>query len=444
MGAILTVVVSAYFFIISYRLQFAFLLFVFLIPFLPKYIGFGVGSEGFALSLKRILLMIFFMAVAISFTQNRKYISKRILQVYLQNRMLMNLLLLFSILKIFSLSINSREFLQYIMLFNDFILTGFVFMLTILLIASEEDINRIIKLFFYGYIVVLILALFESFIKFPPLSVFLAEGMNLARDYGEGIERGGGYRVNGSFVSPITLGEYLVILFPIVITYVYKNKYSLIFKVAFVTLFLYAINSTISRSAILMTGVMAYLYILFIIYKGGSKYSRFVVNMLNLLIVSIAFYFVFNYVSDLIMNFHGRFDKISGGEEAISSTSRALQYVRVYDKMLEAPFFGFGRMTHFSRFLGSTIDNRYFWMTMEVGIIGISVYFLFLFTLAKTALGLYRSPYKNYYVFPLLVSIFLYIPYKILTVGDTNIIYLYIFAGMIAVMKVLQNEKEKT
>jgi hypothetical protein len=296
------------------------------------------------------------------------------------------------------------------------------------------------KLFFYGYIVVLILALIESFTKFPPLGIFLSGGMNLARDYGEGIERGGGYRVNGSFVSPITLGEYLVILFPVVVAYIHKNKYSLIFKIAFLILFLYAIYSTISRSAILMTAVMVYFYLLFVLYRK-NQLSRFVTNMFNLLIIGVVFYFAFHYINDLIMNFHGRFDEITGGEETISSTSRALQYVRIYNLMLDAPFFGFGRLINFRDLLGSAIDNRYFWMIVEVGIIGISVYFLFLFTLAKTVLNLYKSSYNNYYVFPLLISIFSYIPYKILTVGDTNIIYLYIFAGLVCVIKVMQKEK---
>jgi hypothetical protein len=163
--------------------------------------------------------------------------------------------------------------------------------------------------------------------------------------------------------------------------------------------------------------------------------------MFNLLIIGVVFYFAFHYINDLIMNFHGRFDEITGGEETISSTSRALQYVRIYNLMLDAPFFGFGRLINFRDLLGSAIDNRYFWMIVEVGIIGISVYFLFLFTLAKTVLNLYKSSYNNYYVFPLLISIFSYIPYKILTVGDTNIIYLYIFAGLVCVIKVMQKEK---
>jgi len=126
LGTALTLVVSAYFFIVSYRLQFAYFLFVFLIPFLPKYIGLGVGSEGFALSLKRILLMILFMWTAVSFTQHREHITKRIFLVYRQNKLLINLLLLLFAIKIFSLTINSRELSQYIALVDDFLSSVFI------------------------------------------------------------------------------------------------------------------------------------------------------------------------------------------------------------------------------------------------------------------------------------------------------------------------------
>ncbi len=440
MGAVLTIVVSAYFFMIFHRLKFAFFLFVFLLPFLPKYIGFGMGGEGMALSLKRIIVMILFISLVLSFTQNREYISQRISLVYQQNKMLINLLLLFSILKVISLSLNSWQLLYYIMLFNDFLLTGFVFILTILLITSKEDINRLVKMFFYGYVIVLILTLIESFTQYPLLGIFMSGGMQLEKDYSESVFRGAHYRASGSFLTSITLGEYLVLLFPIAVAYIYRHKYSLILKVVFFLLFCYAVYSTGSRSTILMSVVMIYFYLLIILYRG-DQLTRFIVNIFNLILAGFSFYFIYNYISNLVMNFHGRYDLLGVDSETISSTSRALQYVRVYDIMHEAPFFGFGRMMNFRDFLGSAIDNRYFWMIMEVGIIGISVYFLFLFTLAKTALNLYKSPYKNDYAFPFLLSVLLYIPYKVLTVGDANLIYLDILLGLICVMKVIQNDK---
>jgi len=440
LGVVLTIVVSAYFFMMFHKLKFLFFLFIFLIPFLPKYIGFGMGGEGLALSLKRIILMILFSSLVLSFTQNSKYISQRISLVYQQNKMLINLLLLYSILKVISLSLNNWQLLYYIMLFNDFLLTGFVFILTILLIVSEEDINRLVKIFFYGYVIVLILTLIESFTQYPLLGIFMSGGMQLEKDYSESVFRGNHYRASGSFLTSITLGEYLVLLFPIAVAYIYRHKYSLILKIVFFLLFLYAVYSTGSRSTILMSVIMLYIYLLIILYRG-NQLTRFIVNIFNLILASFVFYFIYNYIGDLVMNFHGRYDLLGVDSETISSTSRALQYVRIYDIMHKAPFFGFGRMMNFRDFLGSAIDNRYFWMIMEVGIIGISVYFLFLFTLVKTALNLYKLPYKNDYIFPFLLSILVYIPYKILTVGDANLIYLDILAGLICVMKVIQNDK---
>lgn len=443
MGTILTLAMSAYFFIISYRVQFTYFFFVFLIPFLPKYIGFGVGGEGFALSLKRILLMILFMSIALSFTQNSMYIYKRISQVYKHNKLLINLLFLFFIIKIVSLTLNSRELPLYIMLFNDFLFSIFMFILTILLIDSEENIHRLIKMFFYSYTIVLILVLIESIVQFPLLSIFASGQMELTRDYSEGFMRAGKYRTNGSFPNPILLGEYLVMLFPLIVAYMYRNKYTLTLMISYILLFMYAIYLSGSRSAILMSAMMVYLYFILTLYKG-SRFSRSMAILFNVIILSIVFYFVFDYINNLIMSFSGRFDFIADEGER-SSVSRALQYIVIYDKMHEAPFFGFGRERNYLTIFSElhAIDNYYFWTILEVGIIGILVYSFFLFALVKTALSQYKISYQDYYLLPLILSILMSILYQNLMANPANHIYLYIFAGLIAVMKILQNEKKK-
>ncbi len=438
MGALLTLVVSAYFLLISHKLKKAFYFFIFLIPFLPKYIGFSIGMP---ITLKRIILMIFFMAVTISFIQNREYITKWLSQVYQQNKVLINTLLIFSALKFISLSLGSMELKQYIMLYNDFLLTGFVFVLTTLLVTSEEDIDRMAKIFFYGYVIVLILVLIESFIKHPLFTIFMSGEMG-SKDYAASVFRGGAYRAQGSLTTSITLSEYLILLFPVVMAYIYRQKYSFMFKVFFFILFLYAVYATGSRGPVLIFAIIVYIYMLIILYSRGTPMTRFVANLLNIVFIGIFFYFAYFYVFDLINNFHGRFDLIIDREER-SATGRAIQYVKVYEKISEAPFFGLGRMTNFTDVLRFTIDNRYFWMLLEVGIIGISVYFIFLFTLVKTAFNLYKSPSSSYYVFPILLSILAYIPYKFLTVSSENLIYIYIFAGIICVLKVLQNKRDK-
>jgi hypothetical protein len=441
LGTVLTLVVSAYFFIISYRLQFAFFLFIFLIPFLPKYIGFGVGSEGFALSLKRILFMIIFMWTAVSFTQNREYISGRIMLVYQYNKMLVNLLLLLFLLKIFSLSINSRELSQYVSLIDDFLASIFIFILTILVIDSKKTIHRLMKTIFYGYTIVLILVAVESIVKFPILSIFASGQIQSARDVSEVFSRDGSYRAIGSFINPIVLGTYLVVLLPIIISYISRNKYSLTFKIIYLIFIMYAIYTTGSRSPILITLVMIYLYIILQLYRG-NQLTRFIITIFNLILISIIVYFVVNYISDLIINFSGRFDLISNLEER-SSTSRALQYIKIYDIMHEAPFFGFGRMRNFTVLLQFTIDNYYFWLILELGIIGLTIYFFFLFTLVKTAWHQYRLPNQNYYLLSLTISIILMIFYQMLNAAKDIHIYLYIFTGLISVMKVLQNNEIK-
>ena len=410
---------------------------------MPPYLGFGAGEEGYAISLKRILLMILLMSLTLSFTQNMKYISERISLVYQKNKMVINLLLLFFALKVFSLTINSREVSQYIMILMDFLSSVFIIMLTILLINTKESIDHLIKIIFYSYSIVLIFVLIEFILQYPVYGKLASDQIMLLTDASIGLTRSGMYRVRTSFLNSIVLGQYLAILFPIIVAYIYKNNYSLILKTIYFILFIFAIYSTGSRAAILLAAILVYTYLILNLYRRGQQY-RFVVNILNLIVIGVIFYFVFNYINDLIANFHGRFDLLSGGEETRSSTSRALQYVSVYDKMQEAPFFGFGKERNFvTKFDFFAIDNYYFWVILEVGIIGILIYLLFYYFLIKTALNLYKTSYTNYYLLPILIAILIIISSMFLVQPSDNHIYLYIFTGLISVMKVLQTNENK-
>ncbi len=435
MGTVLTLAVSAYFFIISYRLKFAFFLFVFLIPFLPKYIGLGVGGEGFALSLKRILLMILFVFLSLSFMQNSKYILKRVSLVYQQNKILVNLFILYFLIKILSLTLNSREVALYIMLFDDFLFSAFVFLLTIIIIDSNRSLDYLIKMIFYGYSIVLLFALLEFFLRFPLLSIFASGQMELSRDVSRGIMRGDMYRVSGTLSGPIALGQYLVVLFPIISAYINQNRYTLVFKVFYYLFIGFAIYSTGSRAAILMFGGIIYFHFILKLYTG-TQLSRFFGYFINLVFFLIALYFMITYISSSLEGFTGRFDLITDPEKR-STVSRALQYSTMYDVMQEAPFFGFGRERNYLKIIEDliTIDNAFFWKILEVGLVGIMAYLLFLYTVVKTGMHLYINRYNNKYLLPLLISVLISILYHILTTELSNHIYIYIFTGIFSVMK---------
>nr|WP_256465877.1 O-antigen ligase family protein [Sulfurovum sp. XGS-02] len=210
----------------------------------------------------------------------------------------------------------------------------------------------------------------------------------------------------------------------------------------YLLLFIFAIYSTGSRSAIVMSMILVYIYLVLNIYRRGKEY-RLIAHMLNVIVIGVVFYFLFNYIHMLIMNFHGRFDLLSGGEEVRSSTSRALQYVAVYDKIQEAPFFGFGKERNFvTKFDFYAIDNYYFWIILEVGLIGTLLYLLFYYFLIKTALNLYKRSHRHYYLLPTLIGILLIIGSMFLVQPPDNHIYLYLFAGLICVMKALQTNKK--
>lgn len=408
---------------------------------MPPYLGFGAGEEGFSLSLVRILLLILFMSLVLSVTQNRGYIVKRISFVYQQNKIMINLLLLLFAVKIFSLSINSRDVTQYIMLFMDFLSSIFIMMLTILIIDSKEKVDRLMQIIFYGYNIVLILVVIEYILQHPVYGHLASDQMMLLTDTTEGMMRSGMYRVSASFLNAIVLAQYLVMLFPIVVAYVYKNNYSLVWKIIYFLLFIFAIYTTGSRTAILLSALMVYLYFIFNVYKMG-KVFKLITTLFNIVVSGVILYTTYNYINELIGNFHGRFDLV-GDEQTISSTERALQYIRIYEKMGESPLFGFGRARNQTEILGSGIDNYYFWLMMEVGIIGVLIYGLFIYVLISSAMKLYKIPNANYYVLPILMAIIIMFSSMFVLVAPDNHIYIYIYAGLISVIKVFVIDKRQ-
>jgi hypothetical protein len=263
----------------------------------------------------------------------------------------------------------------------------------------------------------------------------------MLKDTTEGLMRGGKYRVSASFLNPIVLAQYLVMLFPIVVAYLYKNNYSLVWKIIYLLWFLFAIYTTGSRTAIVLSVFMVYLYFIFNVYKMG-KIFRFVTALFNIAASGVAFYTAYNYINELISKFHGRFDLV-GDEQTISSTSRALQYIRIYEKMGDAPFFGFGRMRNYTDMTRCAIDNYYFWMILEVGIIGFLIYGAFIYMLIRSAVNIYKIPEKNYYILPVLLTIIIMLGSMVLLQSPVNHIYLYIFVGLISAMKVISiNERQ--
>jgi hypothetical protein len=327
------------------------------------------------------------------------------------------------------------------MLFDDFLRTIFVIFLTVILIDSEKSIDKLMKIIFYGYTVALIFAYLDAIMKFPPLSVFASAAMEITEAGTETFFRDGVYRVNGSFSGPIDLGQYLVTLFPIIRAYINSHRYSLIFKISFYVLTLYAIYLTHSRSAMLMFAILIYLYFILWIYRKNNRLFRLIGHLLNITLSIVAFYYTFNYINTLIEKFHGRFDLL-GDEQTISATSRALQYVRIYEKMGEAPFFGFGRMRNYTDMLGSAIDNLLFWIVLEVGLIGVIFYLAFFYQAIKKSMYLYFNKSKNIYNEALIISFVCVFLYHFLSATAYNHIFFYIFVGILCVMNVLPKKEQ--
>lgn len=429
MSSIITSIIGFTFFIFSYRLKLIYLLFLFLIPFLPSYIGFGVGNEGFSLSAKRISLIILMCSFLMFIFKRSSHALFRIKMTYRYNKLIIVFMLLFFCIKIFSLTINKAEISLYIMLFNDFLFSIFIYLFTVITANSDEVIQKIIKISFYSYSTVLIISIIESVVKFPLLSFFSSGQMTLLEDVSEGHFRDSNYRLLAGFTNPVCLGEYIAVMFPIVLFYLKHSIKSITFITIYILLILYVIYNNGSRSPILFIGISAYIYI-FLRLKNSTGAQRVTFSIINSILIILTIFYIASNILEIKNTFSGSFLDYTAKERSV--IARALQYPIIFAKLQDALLFGFGRDRNYVESFDEiyALDNHYLSVLLEVGIIGITVYFIFYFTVINSAIRLYLRR-NSIYILPFSVSIILLMCYQFtVAIPDINI-YFYIILGIL-------------
>lgn len=436
MSSVVTLVIAALYASMMKNVYWAFLLLIFAVPFLPRYIGFGVGDEGFSLSLQRILILLLFVGVMLLIAQRNAKIYGHFASAYKIGRPLFLVILLFVFLKVFSLSLNSPLLSMYFSLFNDFLFSFFVFLSVVIFVRSEKAVNDVMKYLTYSYVTVLFLVTIESLVKAPLLSIFYSDAILAHRDMTAGFERDGQYRTVGGFSNPMPLGEYLVVLLPLVIAYVHKKKRILLFPLLVFTM--YAIYTTGSRAALLMSILAMYLFVYIQIYKQGGNLRRFA-NVVNIFTSLAAVYLVYQFIGGMITNFTGEYQQYDIEDRSLYS--RAFQYSHVFSVLMQSPVIGFGRVRNFTEAfdIKFAIDNHYFWTILEVGFLGIVIYFALYYLLIKNAYT--NVKLKIEHSTPVFLGIVLITLYHFLVAIPDVHVYVYIYAGLLISTRMVYKKK---
>lgn len=426
LGMVFTTFLSTYFVFVSKNIYNALYLFIFLLPFSPRYIGFGIGQGGSSLSFKRIMLLILLMATSIFLMQHGRYLLKFV-KAYKVNKLVVWMLVSVMIIQLASIVTNGPSIQSFVMYINDFLMTFFMVFIGTLLIQSIKDISKLYKAIAWSYILVIVLVLFESIVHHPIYTIFATEQIQASRDISESFIRDGMYRVSASFTNSIVLGAFLVSMFPFLLSYLSKK-----FLFFIVPIYMFCVYVTGSRAAVMLTFILLYLYLYFVIKRRSKVLSR-LLYFLNIVLTVLTVVFLYYYISNIFYNFTNYMALETESER--STVSRALQFYVIIDYIKDAWWLGYGRIVQFQEFkdsFGASLDNYYIRIIAENGFLGLFAYSILIGTIVKYSFSIVKIDNK---FIPIALSVVILVLYQFFLAIPYMWIYLYIFLGVMINIK---------
>ncbi len=304
---------------------------------------------------------------------------------------------------------------DWVRLFSIFVIYFLVFN-----IVNPKNYKRYIKYLFLSLILPMGVAYYQLITHSGPLS-------------------GGIRRVYGTMAHPIHLGLYLVLFISLTFWKI-KNSNKKKYWVALLILEIFILLFTFSWVAYIMFGVM----IFFVFYKE----KRLRIPLAVLIIVSLlllsrneSFQYRFNRLIQTNIS-----KTVKEGVSVNSFTWRILNWKQLLGKWREKPLLGYGFMTSelINPFTGFSPHSDFIRYLVELGVIGFSIYIIFIFVLGKKIYLLYKRAND-----PMLKSLlfFIFIPFLAWQIGSAsdNFItsttfqfYFWSFLGIASKMSVLE------
>lgn len=341
---------------------------------IPNYISIALGP--IQLSLDRILfvILITFWSFGIFFLKTvRRYLFKRLRS----NKLIVFLIILFLILQWISV-FNSVDFdtsLKRYLYYFFYISICFMCILSI----PFEDVymDKIAKTFFYCTALIILIAGLELAINSNPFTTIL--GIRPSNEFQEQVLlekiRAGGRRIQSSFSNPLSFGQYLILIVPILLFFKGKYLYKKRFLIYLLTILIYIISFQIkSRAIFLIFGAS-------IVYGGYNliflQKARLSLKILAILSLSLALTIIIS-ATDLSVVIDNMFE----GKEMLSDDNRMNQIAAAGPLIANNFFFGVGfgkgaEVLGYGDLDGSaTIDNYFLTLVLDSGFIALIIFTL--------------------------------------------------------------------
>ena len=371
-----------------------FLALVFILPLWPNYAEFKFGGIPNLAPDRLLRVALFFGFIGIFFTNSVPV--KVMKQRLAKNWILVFMLSVFYGMRILSALVSPNTAFQLYAFFrNEFLVSFPFFCYALLAIKDEKSVKKILVTLVISGFFASIVALVDYynqknlFMGLVPANSDYLMGVFLDKT------RDDSYRAQGTFEHPIMLGQFFVLLLPIIWTLLRQsNKFThVVFYTTTAGLALAAIYASGSRAALGLGLVVISLFIFWEIY-AWTKTSRN--RVLQYLVIS---QIPIPIVGVLTVLYAYKGVALGKTQEALSSTNARIDMlIGGGPKIFDSPIYGHGLGEALSVFslVGRaglrTLDNYYLLLGLETGVICLLVFFFLLIVpclkLAKSSLDI--------------------------------------------------------
>ncbi len=380
----------------------AFFCFVFMLPFMPRYLGIAVG-EG-SLSARRIIILLLLFIFSIWIMQKNRL--SEMFRLINKSSVLFTVLVSFSLVKIFSTLIESGVS-NFLFVLDDLLFSVIIVMLTMMFIRNDQQRQKLLVVLIASFLICEILSIVEFFKQAPLLTGLINIDVQGTDKITEGMIRDNLHRAAALFDNPLLLSNFVCLTWPFS-WYLYQNANSRkLRRIAFLSLLL--VPSTLffvaSRAGWIILTLTAFSMMLISSWKRLGNLLRRLISISIFIILIVILYLVF----DVFQSPADYFD--SDENSGISAMERINQYMIVADAFTEHPLIGYGMQRNIAGDLSFLEHMDSFWLKLivEGGLLAVFLFAnLFVLTFKRMAKlkKLAQSVHEKKQIIALMSSLF--------------------------------------
>lgn len=408
-------------------------LFLTLIPLLPRYMAIGIGQDGVALTVLRLLVIGLSSIIVISSFVGG---DKNLLLIKDSKKYIVLLFLLYTISALGSVLYGELVYGLFYFVEDTAILIVSVY-LGCLFASHRRGLKLLVNYcFLLPLMITVVIVFIEMSMQQPVLTNVFVVDTNIASNrefFNYHSFRDGVYRAKGLFDGSLQLGEFATYCGIVSIIIFMNNSYSRKFSGLCILMSIYLAYSSGSRSAFLVLVIVGVLLFFVQVIKRNREIGK------HFTWASIFFAVVCGglILTALVMEVRGiRFLYLIEDAKERSTVGRLLQYYIVPSLILDSPIYGYGYRRYYVYLFErlTALDNYYLRILLQAGYSGLLVYVGCLFYMLKKTIEAVFSSDKNLttagiFTFGVLFCVVLS---KVFIAGDSNVFYFIILFTFLA------------